>query len=107
MPVTRQSSEIRRAAVLAALKGGAGAVSGQTLAAELGISRVAVRKHVEVLRSLGYGIDARAGAGYRLASVPDAHPTAYLVPQNAANSLSNASFASLRSPRSLAMMPRL
>ncbi|MBN2873828.1 MAG: biotin--[acetyl-CoA-carboxylase] ligase, partial [Spirochaetales bacterium] len=34
------------------------AVSGQTLAAELGISRVACWKRVEALRAWGYGIDA-------------------------------------------------
>jgi BirA family transcriptional regulator, biotin operon repressor / biotin---[acetyl-CoA-carboxylase] ligase len=58
--------------VLDALRAGTGGVSGEQLACELGVSRVAVRKHVEALRELGYGIEARPGEGYRLLSAPDA-----------------------------------
>jgi BirA family biotin operon repressor/biotin-[acetyl-CoA-carboxylase] ligase len=67
-----QASDDRRIAVLDALRAGPRGVSGEQLACELGVSRVAVRKHVEALRDLGYGIEARPGEGYRLLSVPDA-----------------------------------
>jgi BirA family transcriptional regulator, biotin operon repressor / biotin---[acetyl-CoA-carboxylase] ligase len=46
-------------------------LSGEALAAELGVSRVAVGKHVSALRELGYEIAAVPGSGYRLLSVPD------------------------------------
>ncbi len=65
-------SEDRRVAVLAALRASASGVSGEHLAGELGVSRVAIRKHIEALRELGYGIEARSGEGYRLLSSPDA-----------------------------------
>jgi BirA family biotin operon repressor/biotin-[acetyl-CoA-carboxylase] ligase len=42
-------------------------VSGATLARRLGVSRAAVWKQIEALRATGLGIEARAGAGYRLA----------------------------------------
>ncbi len=59
--------------VLAALRDADGEpVSGESLARELGVSRVAVGKHVSALRDAGYGIEALAGAGYRLVSAPDA-----------------------------------
>lgn len=59
--------------VLAALRdAGASGVSGETLAGTLGVSRVAVGKHVKVLREAGYDIVAELGAGYRLVSAPDA-----------------------------------
>jgi BirA family biotin operon repressor/biotin-[acetyl-CoA-carboxylase] ligase len=58
--------------VLRALREAApGQVSGEVLAGRLGVSRVAVGKQVSALRALGYGIEARPGAGYRLAGVPD------------------------------------
>jgi len=47
-------------------------VSGETLAAEFGISRVAVNKHIASLRALGYQIDSKPHVGYRLVSAPDA-----------------------------------
>jgi BirA family biotin operon repressor/biotin-[acetyl-CoA-carboxylase] ligase len=40
--------------------------SGEHVAAELGCSRTAVWKHVEELRALGVGVEARPGRGYRL-----------------------------------------
>jgi BirA family biotin operon repressor/biotin-[acetyl-CoA-carboxylase] ligase len=64
-------SDGRRSLVLDALRGSPSGVSGEQLAGELGVSRVAVRKHVEALRDLGYGIEARPGEGYRLLSAPD------------------------------------
>lgn len=67
-----RASDDRRAAVLESLRAHAGGVSGEVLAGELGVSRVAVRKHMEALREAGYEIDARAGEGYTLVSSPDA-----------------------------------
>ena len=61
-----------RAAVAAALAEAAGrGVSGEALARELGVSRVAVGKHVAALRELGYAISAEPRVGYRLDSAPD------------------------------------
>lgn len=63
----------RRDEVLEALRRAAGAaVSGEELARNLGVSRVAVGKHVAALREAGYRIDAVPGRGYALAGVPDA-----------------------------------
>jgi BirA family biotin operon repressor/biotin-[acetyl-CoA-carboxylase] ligase len=62
-----------REAVLGALRGSAGTgVSGEALAASLGVSRVAIGKHVAALRAEGYEIDALPGSGYTLRGVPDA-----------------------------------
>lgn len=44
----------------------AGVLSGEALAKRLGLSRAAVHKQVEHLRSLGFAIVPVAGAGYRL-----------------------------------------
>lgn len=49
----------------------AGPVSGDVLAAESGLSRAAVWKRVEALRSAGIAIEARAGRGYTLAQPLD------------------------------------
>jgi BirA family biotin operon repressor/biotin-[acetyl-CoA-carboxylase] ligase len=63
----------RRAAVAHALASAAGdGLSGEALARELGISRVAVAKHIDALRELGYAIEAVPRTGYRLVSAPDA-----------------------------------
>lgn len=62
-----------RGAVLEALRASAEAgVSGEVIAESLGVSRVAVGKHVHALEAEGYVIDARPGRGYILRSVPDA-----------------------------------
>lgn len=62
-----------RAAVAAALaEAGERGVSGETIASALGISRVAVSKHVAALRALGYRIAAAPRVGYRLERAPDA-----------------------------------
>ncbi|MFH0915237.1 MAG: biotin--[acetyl-CoA-carboxylase] ligase [bacterium] len=42
------------------------AISGETLARALGLSRAAVHKHVDHLRTLGFTIGSLPGAGYRL-----------------------------------------
>jgi len=46
-------------------------VSGEDLSRELNISRVAVWKHIENLRHLGYRIDATSHKGYRFIQAPD------------------------------------
>jgi BirA family biotin operon repressor/biotin-[acetyl-CoA-carboxylase] ligase len=70
-----------REAVLAALReAGEAGVSGELLATRLGVSRVAVGKHVASLRLTGYEIAAEPGVGYRLAAVPDAPLPAEIAP---------------------------
>lgn len=69
--MTRESDD-RRVAVLRALREAPGGVSGEALAVALGVSRVAVRKHVGALGEAGYVIEARRGEGYRLVQAPDA-----------------------------------
>jgi len=49
-----------------------GFVSGGQICRELGVSRTAVWKQVEQLRSLGYRIEAVSSRGYRLVAGPDA-----------------------------------
>ena len=62
----------RRDEVLEALRdAGGGGVSGEELAHRMGISRVAVGKHVAALREAGYRVDAVPGRGYALTGVPD------------------------------------
>lgn len=46
-------------------------MSGEALAARLGVSRAAVSKHVQALREMGYSIEASPRRGYSLRSVPD------------------------------------
>lgn len=46
-------------------------VSGAEMSRELGVSRTAVWKQIEQLRSLGYRIEAVTARGYRLHSSPD------------------------------------
>lgn len=62
----------RRAELADALERAADAgVSGEALAARLGVSRVAVAKHIAAMRAMGYRIEAVRGAGYRLVGLPD------------------------------------
>ncbi len=61
----------RRAEVASALaNAGATGLSGEHLADQLGISRVAIGKHVASLRRDGYAITALRGVGYRLDALP-------------------------------------
>lgn len=46
-------------------------LSGTEIAVELGVSRTAVWKHIEQIRSVGYEIEAVPHLGYRLVKVPD------------------------------------
>jgi len=63
----------RRAQIAEELvKAGSVGVSGELLGDMLGVSRMAVAKHVSALRESGYGIAAVRGEGYRLTSLPTA-----------------------------------
>ncbi len=66
------SPEQRRAAILSALCESDGEVSGEQIASALGISRVAVHKHIAALTDVGFVIEARRGGGYRFVAAPDA-----------------------------------
>jgi len=57
--------------VLQVLRGTADAVSGEYLAAQLGLSRAAVWKRVHRLKAQGYVIEGSPRRGYRLLAVPD------------------------------------
>lgn len=48
-----------------------GHVSGAALAAEMGVSRTAVWKHIKTLEREGYAIEAVPSKGYRLTASPD------------------------------------
>lgn len=50
---------------------GPGGASGVKLSEDLGVSRAQVWKHVETLRTRGYGIEGEPGGGYRLVRSPD------------------------------------
>lgn len=62
---------MKKPTVLSLLMGGTGACSGEELSGKLGVSRAAVWKEIQVLRKLGYRIDAAPHTGYRLLSSPD------------------------------------
>jgi BirA family transcriptional regulator, biotin operon repressor / biotin---[acetyl-CoA-carboxylase] ligase len=63
-----------KAQILKLLRESGDVVSGNTLCANLGGSRVAVWKHIQKLQELGYDIESGA-RGYRLRSSPDGlHP---------------------------------
>jgi BirA family biotin operon repressor/biotin-[acetyl-CoA-carboxylase] ligase len=59
------------AAVLQVLRGAGDAVSGEYLAAQLGLSRAAVWKRIHRLKAQGYVIEGSPRRGYRLLAVPD------------------------------------
>lgn len=63
-------TESRDRVLIALREAGERGVSGERLADAIGVSRVAVAKHVAVLREMGYDIEARHGAGYTLLSSP-------------------------------------
>ncbi len=60
-----------RTAIAAALLDSKDWFSGEALAAELGISRAAVSKHIRVLAAAGYRIERAPRKGYRLVQAPD------------------------------------
>ncbi len=57
--------------ILAWLRSASTPLSGEDIAARLGISRAAVFKHVEALRARGYAIAAGPAQGYVLTATPD------------------------------------
>jgi BirA family biotin operon repressor/biotin-[acetyl-CoA-carboxylase] ligase len=59
------------AVVLKALKDAAAPLSGEALAARLGLSRAAVWKRINRLKARGYGIEGSPRRGYRLLAIPD------------------------------------
>ena len=59
-----------RGRILAGLRAAGGSLSGEALSASLGISRVAVWRHVRALQALGYPIEA-GRRGYSLAAETD------------------------------------
>lgn len=67
-----------RRRVLAALEEAGDYVSGEALAARLGVSRAAVWKHVRALAGAGYEIESVRSRGYRLLAAPDAVDAAAL-----------------------------
>ncbi len=69
MPAEPQNSEELVLAFLA--EAGDEFVSGEAISDKLGLTRAAVWKHVEALRSQGYRIQALPARGYRLTEVPD------------------------------------
>ena len=46
-------------------------ISGEILAADLGVSRTAVWKHINILKKEGYNIETAPGKGYRLLEMED------------------------------------
>jgi len=67
--------------ILAILRDKSAVVSGECLSAHLGISRVAIWKHIQKLQSLGYEIQSSA-KGYQLNASPDT-PFSWEFPQRA------------------------
>ncbi|MEW6386497.1 MAG: biotin--[acetyl-CoA-carboxylase] ligase [Thermodesulfobacteriota bacterium] len=57
--------------LLSALRQAPGPLSGESLAARLGLSRAAVWKRIKRLKALGYEITGEPRRGYRLLGVPD------------------------------------
>jgi len=58
-----------------------GWVSGSSLAAKLGVSRVAIWQHMEKMRAAGFGFEAQRARGYRLVRRPPALHTALIETQ--------------------------
>ena len=63
--------QMREKVLLALLQAGGNPLSGEALGERLGISRVAVWKHMDALRQAGYAIESLPHSGYRLARLPD------------------------------------
>lgn len=58
-----------------------GLLSGETAARRLDLSRAAVWKQIEALRSVGYVIESHGRNGYRLAAVPNAAVPSEVLPR--------------------------
>ncbi|MBR7114077.1 MAG: biotin--[Firmicutes bacterium] len=59
-------------------------ISGEEISRRLGISRAAVAKHINVLRDMGYVIEASPRVGYSFISAPDLLSAAEILPHLAA-----------------------
>ncbi len=70
-PLFSQGPNEGLAVVLQTLKEAQEPVSGQALAARLGVSRAAVWKRIHRLKTLGYVITGESRRGYRLLQTPD------------------------------------
>lgn len=57
--------------IIRLLKGKAGFISGENIAAILKVSRTAVWKRINILRQKGYSIESSTAKGYRLTKSPD------------------------------------
>lgn len=72
MGVTESPEQTQQELILGFLADGRDEyTSGEALSSKLGLSRTAVWKHVQSLRTKGYRIDAVPARGYRLVDVPD------------------------------------
>lgn len=60
-----------RDSILTALRTATGWITGEALCTDLGISRMAVSKHVATLNEMGYVIESAHRKGYRFISAPD------------------------------------
>lgn len=69
-PGRNSPGPIVKSRILALLRESDGVVSGSAICARLGISRVAVWKHIQSLQGMGYAIES-GPKGYRLKSSPD------------------------------------
>jgi BirA family biotin operon repressor/biotin-[acetyl-CoA-carboxylase] ligase len=68
---TKKNPDQGLSAVLQILRGAVDPISGERLAAQLGLSRAAVWKRVHRLKALGYAIEGSPRRGYRLLGIPD------------------------------------
>ena len=68
---TNEHTNPRREHILRLLELASGWCSGESISAQLGISRAAVAKHVAALRAMGHGIESAPRRGYRLAVKAD------------------------------------
>lgn len=57
-------------------------MSGEDIAARLGVSRTAVWKHIQEMKSMGYTIESHSRSGYRITGMPDK-----LIPEVISNGL--------------------
>jgi BirA family transcriptional regulator, biotin operon repressor / biotin---[acetyl-CoA-carboxylase] ligase len=70
MAITKTTDQ-RLQAVLEVLRGAREPISGERLAAQMGLSRAAVWKHMHRLKDMGYTIEGSPRRGYRLLATPD------------------------------------
>lgn len=70
-----------RAQILHMLRENSGSyVSGEDISRQLNVSRTAIWKHIQALKSEGYEVEGHSRLGYRLLSVPDLLSPGELIP---------------------------